>query len=150
MNAGRKELDRLMWHTLHATPVLAGEPLGLNLTGRPANYRELGALLASGVDFELAWREFLHEFYAYRASSFFAEEPPTVLSPGYRAMLAGAAEYLSREFGSADSRWVDRPEFYLDQEWDILSERMDADEFREERRARSDGSTPRFNDSCVL
>jgi hypothetical protein len=45
--------------------------------------------------------------------------------------------------GSGVGRY--RPEFFLDQERDILSELMDVEEFREERRARSDEAFLRRN-----
>ena len=61
-------------------------------------------------------------------------------------MLAGAAEYLSRRFNLEVPDWVNRPEFFLDQEWDILSEVLpDVEQYREERRARADEAFLRRN-----
>ena len=97
-------------------------PLGYKKTGRPANYRELGELLAAGVEFEFAWGDFLHEFYAHQMPELFLEPSPEILSPEYRAQLAGAAEFLSIEFELPMPLWISRPEFFLDHEWDILSE----------------------------
>jgi len=142
----RAELDQIAWETIHSRPPFAGTPSGLAKSRRPANYQELGELLDEDGDFELAWGEFLHEFYRYKSASFFAEPPPSNLSPGYRAMLAGAAEYLSRRFNLEVPDWVNRPEFFLDQEWDILSEVLpDVEQYREERRARADEAFLRRN-----
>jgi hypothetical protein len=90
--------------------------------------------------------EFLHEFYRHKSASFFTEPPSTNLSPGYRAMLAGVAEYLSRRFALPVPEWTNLPEFFLDQEWDSLSEVLpDIDQYRKERRARADEAFLRRN-----
>jgi len=135
----RAQLDRIAWETIHSRAPFTGAPSGLAKSNRPSNYRELGELMDQDGDFAFAWSEFLHEFYRYKTASFFAELPPTNLSPGYRAMLAGAAEYLSRRFDLPVPEWTDRPEFFLTEEWDILGEILpDVEQYREERRARAD------------
>lgn len=146
MKTSRARLDEVAWETLHARPKPASPPLGLAKGSRPANYSELGDLIASGVDFEIAWGEFLHEFFRYRAPSFFAYPSPGNISPEYRALLAGVAEFLSKEFELPVPIWVFGPEYYLDHEWDILSEELpDVEQYREERRARSHDAFLRRN-----
>jgi hypothetical protein len=65
-----------------------------------------------GVEFEIAWREFLHEFMLYRQPGFFAI-PPDKFTPEYKAQLAGAAEFLSEEFGLRVPIWVYDPQYTL-------------------------------------
>ena len=87
-------------------------------------------------DFEFAWSEFLHEFFRYRHASFFAEPPPKDLSPGWRAILAGTAEYLSKEFGLPAPAWTEEPEYFMPHIWDPLGELMvGVEQYEQERRA---------------
>jgi hypothetical protein len=120
-------------------PVSADPPPGLKLIGRPANYRELGELISCSGDFERSWSEFLHEFYRYKSPVFFAEEPPPNMSSGFRAWLAGVAEYLSVEFSLQVPEWANRPEYFLQEEWNPGSELFpyaDFLEYRDELRGR--------------
>ena len=97
--ATRAEIDQIAWNTIKTAKVHSEPPWGYAECGRPANYAELGQMVKDwNGDFEQAWSEFLHEFFRYRTASFFAEPPPKFLSPGLRAILAGTAEYLSKEF----------------------------------------------------
>jgi hypothetical protein len=61
---------------------------------------------------------FLHEFYAYKQGSFFAVPPPESIEPEWRALLAGAAEFLCGEFRLEIPAWVNEPEFRLDEPWE--------------------------------
>jgi hypothetical protein len=54
-----------------------------------ANFVELAALIRDKGDFELAWGEYLHEFYRFKSASFFALSPPATFRPEHRAWLAG-------------------------------------------------------------
>jgi hypothetical protein len=74
--------------------------------------QQLGEKLAAGVQFEIAWGDSLHAFYDFRDASFFTYPPPESLSPGWRAILAGAAEWLSREFGLPQPAWTKDPKKY--------------------------------------
>jgi hypothetical protein len=58
-------------------------PGGLAKSNRPANEWQTGERLGHGSDFELAWGSFYISFDRYKTASFFAELPPTNLSPGY-------------------------------------------------------------------
>jgi hypothetical protein len=125
--ATRQELDAIGWRIMHEQKVNEGEPLGLKHCCRPANYRELGELIDSRqgneLAFELAWSEFLHEFCRYKSASFFAEEPPTTMSSGFRAWLAGVAEFMCLEFNLVPvPGWTEKPEFFLLEEFDPASE----------------------------
>ncbi len=66
MTLTRRDLDQIAWRTLHERIPDPGVPPGLGLANRPADYRELGDLVASGVEFEVAWGDFLHEFYRFK------------------------------------------------------------------------------------
>ena len=89
-------------------------------------------------DFEQAWSEFLHEFFRYRTASFFAEPPPKFLSRGLRAILAGTAEYLSKEFNLPVPAWTEEPEYFLPEIWAPWTDMgLDMKEFEEERKAKS-------------
>jgi hypothetical protein len=102
-------------HRPEGSPLHA--PAGLAASGRPANYVEL-ARLSERRDPELAWSEFLHEFFHYRQASFFAAPPPHYFSPQRRALLAGVAEYLCQRYGLPVPEWVNEPEFFLPEIWD--------------------------------
>jgi hypothetical protein len=137
--ATRAEIDQIAWKTIKTAAVCSTEPFGYSKCGRPSNYAEFGRMLTDlDGDFGLAWGEFLHEFYRYRTAGFFAEPPPENLSPGRRAMLAGTAEYLSKEFNLPIPPWTERPEYFLPEIWDSWSEiGLDVKEFEEERKAKS-------------
>ncbi len=84
------------------------------------------------------WSDFLHDFFAYRTAEHFAYPSPRVLSPRYRALLAGAAEWLSSEFDLPHPAWTDAPEYFLDETWDPWEELgLDMSEFYQEKLRRS-------------
>lgn len=113
----RDRLDQIAWRTIHETPGRDYPPPGLAASGRPCNYAEF-AELAARWDPELAWSEFLHEFFRYKQAGFFAVPPPTTLPRERRALLAGIAEFLCTEFGLPVPAWVNEPEYFLDEMWD--------------------------------
>jgi hypothetical protein len=108
----RDEIDAIAWRTIKAAKV---HPPSKN-SWRPRDYTELGSQLRAGREFELAWGDFLHDFYAHRLASYFPFPPPPELSKEWRAVLAGAAEWLSAEFRllslngstSAGTSWMSR------------------------------------------
>lgn len=108
-------LDQIAWKTIHDRPkmVLA------NAKGfRSLNYRQMGEKLAAGAEFELVWSDFLHAFFDYKDPLFFAHPPPNSLSPGWQAILAGAAEWLCEEFDLAKPDWLADPRYTLPSPWD--------------------------------
>lgn len=111
-------LDKLAWQAIHAHPRPSGKPRGVAYTNRPRNYRELGDLVEMGVEWEIAWGEFLHEFMLYRSVSFFVEPPPESFPVEYQAMLAGTAEVLCDEFNLPVPVWVHYPQYTLPELWD--------------------------------
>jgi hypothetical protein len=134
----RQEQDQVAWETIHASKTHPGPPAGLAVSLRPANYRELGELIASSGDQEHAWSEFLHEFFRYKTASFFAEPSPKILSAEWQALLAGVAEWLSIEFGLPLPQWINEAQYYLPEIWDSLEYWLpDAEPYREERMART-------------
>lgn len=133
----RAELDKLAWAILHGLVPSASTPPGLAASGRPCNYVEL-AELTERWDKELAWSEFLHEFFRYKAASFFVVPPPPSFTPERRALLAGVAEFLCAEFNLEAPAWIKEPEFFLSEMWDPWEDICpDVREFRDERIARS-------------
>lgn len=129
----RAKLDAIGWEILDQKAAAPGEPPGLAVSGRPANYKEL-ADLSERWDPELAWSEFLHEFFRYKRASFFAVPPPRYFSPQRRALLAGVAEYLCQRYSLPVPSWVNEPEFFLDRRWDPWEDLCpDVEEFRPER-----------------
>jgi hypothetical protein len=105
--------------TIHQASVVRDRrPPGYERSFRPANYRELGQKITDTGDFELSWSEFLHEFYRYRTEEFFDERSPEFLSPGWKALLAGVAEFLSQEFSLTPPDWVNDPQYILRELWD--------------------------------
>lgn len=119
MRKTRAEIDAIAWKTIHAKPKLVlAEARG----SRPRDYRQLEEQLQAGVDFEHAWSNFLHAFYDYKDPSFFAYPSPPSLNAGWQAILAGAAEWLSAEFGLPHPEWVDDPQYFLPEPWDPWQE----------------------------
>ena len=99
-------------------------------------------------DFELSWTAFLHEFYRYRTASFLEHPPPRFLSLGWRAILAGTAEWLSKEFGLFAPEWTELPDFFLPEVWDVLGDFLteeDVVSLRAERIARCEHEFLRRN-----
>lgn len=131
----RDEIDKLAWQTIHQRP-----PLPFSTTGcRALDYRALDEKLRAGVDFQHAWSDFLHAFYDFRSASFFEYPSPTFLSPQWQALLAGAAEWLSAEFGLPHPAWTDDAKYFLDAPWDPVEEEsgLDMSEFIDDKLARS-------------
>jgi hypothetical protein len=105
-----RHLDQIAWKTIHDRPKMALA----NAKGfRSLNYQQLGEKLAAGAPFEIVWSDFLHAFFDYKHGSFFAYPPPEILSPGWQAILAGAAEWLCEEFGLAKPDWLGDPRYTL-------------------------------------
>lgn len=109
----RAQLDEVAWKAIKSRP-----PLVKTSSLRPSNYTEIGARVAAGEDFEYAWSDFLHGFFAYRTADYFAQPSPANLSPEWRALLAGAAEWLSQEFDLPHPAWTDEPQYFLAETWD--------------------------------
>jgi hypothetical protein len=104
-----------------------------------------------GQEYGYAFAHFLDEFYLFRRGSFFTEEPPRSFSPRERAFLAAVAEFLSQEFGLPLPAWTEKPEYFLLEEWDWVS---DIEGFPEALRVRIDGrrerATPAFRRRNIL
>lgn len=112
-------MDQKAWEGIHKRATLN---LAEDSSNRPKNYREIEAGLKDGGDFEFLWSDFLHAFYDYKDASFFAEPSPASLSPGWQALLAGAAEWLSAEFGLPAPAWIEEPRYFLDRPWDPMED----------------------------
>jgi hypothetical protein len=110
----RDEMDKIAWKTIHESPVV---PLSRATGRRARNYKELEEKLQAGVEFEHAWSDFLHAFYAHKDASFFQYPSPPSLNPVWQAVLAGSAEWLSQEFGLPHPAWTDDPKYFLDKPW---------------------------------
>ena len=138
-SATRAEIDQIAWNTIKTAAVSPEAPWGHAQCGRPANYAELGQMIEDwNGDFEHAWSEFLHEFFRYRAASFFAAPPPRNLNPGRRAILAGTPEYLSKKFNLPVPAWIEEPEYFLPEIWHPWSDMgLDTRIGQEARRAKS-------------
>jgi hypothetical protein len=116
----REQIDKMAWQTIHDRPPL---PISEDRGWRARDYQELEAKLKAGVDFEHAWSDFLHAFYDYRTSSFIVHPSPASLTVEWQALLAGAAEWLSAEFGLPHPVWTDQPQYFLSEPWDPLQDR---------------------------
>lgn len=116
--SSRAELDAIAWDIIDKTAGRPTPPPGLAASGRPCNYEGL-AELSARWDHELAWSEFLHEFFRYKQASFFDVPPPRSVSLQRRALLAGVAEYLCTRYSLPIPEWVNAPEFFLHDFWDL-------------------------------
>jgi len=63
-------LDEVAWDVIKSAKVQEGTLSGYALSGRPANFIELYQCADDWAKFELAYSEFLHEFYRYRMPVF--------------------------------------------------------------------------------
>lgn len=104
---------------------------------RARNYRELEEKLQAGVEFEHAWSDFRQAFFDHKHASFFAYPSPPSLSREWQAVLAGAAEYLSADFGLPHPAWTDEPQYFLAEPWDVYEDLAGITEFRDQHLADS-------------
>jgi hypothetical protein len=118
----RDQIDQQCWSILAARTPFPGKPQGFERSGRPANFHELALAVEAYEDFDHAWSEFLHEFYRYKTTDFFAVEPPVQFPPGRRALLAAVAEALSIRFDLPVPEWTQKPEYTLAEPWDPNAE----------------------------
>lgn len=117
--ANRAEQDAIAWKSIHERPIRV---IANDRGSRPHNFRDFEKRLLSGLDFDHVWSDFRHAFYDYKAASFFELPPPNSLSKQYQALLAGSAEWLSKEFNLPVPHWVDDPKYFLDEPWDPWEE----------------------------
>jgi hypothetical protein len=111
----RKAIDKLAWQSIHRHPP---RPVKESCGWQPMDYQGLEQRLQEGAEFEHIWSDFLHAFYDYKDASFFRYPSPISLSTEWQALLAGAAEWLSDEFGIEPPKWIDLPEYFLAEPWD--------------------------------
>ena len=128
-----QRLDDIAWKTIHESATIPMPEYGY----RPRNYAELEQRLQSGVDFEDAWSDFRHAFFAHKDASFFSHPSPPSLSIEWQAVLAGAAEWLSAEFGLPHPVWTDECRYFLPEPWDVWEEIIGTNEFLDEHMAKS-------------
>lgn len=129
---GVTKYDDMAWKV-----ILAREPIEDSFG--PQNFAELEAELRNGGSYQIAWPTMLDSFYRTHNPSLFATEPSTYFSPQQRAFFAGAVEYLTKLFEMETPAWVEKPEFFLDHEYDVRSLE---DEISPETTARSRAKTP--------
>jgi hypothetical protein len=131
----REQIDKIAWQSIHDRSPL---PISEDRGWRAKDYEELEAKLKAGVDFEHAWSDFLHAFYDYKTATFFSHPSPASLSVEWQALLAGAAEWLSAEFGLPQPAWTDQPQYFLSEPWDPIQDLgLDMSEFIEAKLAKS-------------
>lgn len=127
----RAQIDKLAWQSIHERPP---RPVEENLARRPMDYQDLERRLQEGVEFEHIWSDFLHAFYDYKDASFFRYPSPPSLRTEWQALLAGAAEWLSREFGLPHPPWTDDARYFLSEPWDPMEDfGLDMSPFIEEK-----------------
>jgi hypothetical protein len=107
-------LDKIAWRTIHESPVI---PISKASDRRSMNYKQLEEKLQVGVEFEHAWSDLLHAFFAHKKAFFFEYPSPPSLSIEWQAVLAGSAEWLSQEFGLPHPTWTDDAKYFLAKPW---------------------------------
>lgn len=111
-----KKYDDMAWKYIkERVPVADSRPFG------PQNFIELEQGLRDGDDYLIAWPTMLDSFYRTRKPELFATEPSTYFSPAQRAFFAGAVEFLTHFYEIETPAWVEKPEFFLDQVYDVGS-----------------------------
>ena len=138
----RAELDQIAWRSIHERPTRSVDE---DRGGRPLSYLQLEEQLQRGRPFDLAWSDFLHAFYDYRAASFFQHSSPSSLDLHHQALLAGSAEWLSQEFALPHPAWTDERMYFLPDPWDPWQDLGLKIENLEERVARSPDAFRRRN-----
>jgi hypothetical protein len=138
MNNPRAKFDRMAWASIKRRKASKGAKPGV---ARASNYPEILEWMKKGSvmwgskskSFDDAFHDFLDEFYYFKRASFFRQEPPKEFTQRQRAFLAATAEYLCRRFKLRCPAWTKKPEYFLDEEWDVLefgNRRKSAPEFR--------------------
>lgn len=138
MNNPRQKLDRKAWAIIRRKKAPKGVKPGV---ARASNFPEIlywmkeGSVMwgTTSMSFETAFHNFLDEFYYFKRASFFRQEPPKEFTQRQRAFLAATAEYLCRRFKLRCPAWTKKPEYFLDEEWDVVglgNRRKSAPEFR--------------------
>lgn len=115
----REAIDKIAWQSIHQR---LPRPVTESHGWRSLDYQGLERRLQEGAEFEPAWSDFLHAFYDYKDASFFRYPSPPFLRTEWQALLAGAAEWLSQEFGLGHPRWVDQPQYVLAKPWDPMED----------------------------
>lgn len=64
-------------------------------------------------------------------------------------MFAGAAEWLSLEFGLPHPAWTDEPRYFLAEPWSVWEEEFGEDEFIEQHMAESPEAFRKRNVACL-
>jgi hypothetical protein len=113
--------DALAWKAIRTRPRPKEPPRGIDHGGRPADLAELGRAVLMGSEFWSAFESFLRNFYLYRDPSFLAKEPPEFLDRKIQAFLAGTVEFLAEQLDLAIPGWVEKPQYFLEEEWDYVS-----------------------------
>lgn len=112
-----------MWEAIRSRPIPNSGHYGLGKSGRPANFDEMGtAVFDRKQDFDFALSHFLDEIYLFKNPHFLDREPPASFSQKDRAFLAATAEWLAGQFAWEPALWIDKPEYFLPEEWDYLAD----------------------------
>jgi hypothetical protein len=116
--ATRQERDVTIWQ-LMANAKRVSSPWRQSLWngGRPQTFAEMGDAMRAGVEWEIAWGDWRHEFIGRKDPRCLAQEPPEWFPEWFpadrRAMLAGVAEVLARIYELPKPEWMDKPEYFL-------------------------------------
>lgn len=110
------KLDAIAWKSIHDRKPRSGPPEGRD---RANNYRELETLVREGKrPYDLAFLEFLDNFYSYKSVDFFEAEPSDFFTLEVRAFLAATTEFLCKDFNLPVPDWVFKPEYILAKPYD--------------------------------
>jgi len=83
--------------------------------------------------------------------SFFAVEPPASLPTKERAFLAAMTEFLCHEFDLPVPAWTEKPEYFLAEEWDYVTDLEEFPEALRDRVAkRRERATPEFRRHNII
>jgi hypothetical protein len=99
--------------------------------GRPQTFAQMGDAMRAGVDWEIAWGDWRHEFIARKDPRCLAEEPPEWFPPERRILLAGVAEVLARIYQLPKPDWVEKPEYFAPEPPRHIREEDEFDYFSE-------------------
>ena len=112
----RQERDEIVWRNMAKHRRFNGRWEEAGWRGaRPRDFSEIGEAARAGRSWQSAWGDWQHEFILRKDSRCLAYQPPVWFEPGRRALMAGAAEFLSRLYGLTRPIWVDQAEYFLPQ-----------------------------------
>lgn len=110
----RGEMDDIVWKSMSKAPKTRTPQREPSRTvGRTQTFAQIGLAMQAGADWEDAWSGWCHALMFSKDAQCLEEEPPAWFSPGKRAMMAGAVEFLAKLYRLHIPVWTAKTEYFL-------------------------------------